>query len=268
MAKLVLLSDVGGTNARFELRRLGTAADELVYTTTYAATHLCHPPFCVSVMTVAHNSSCLAPSWQRSYPTVAADAVAGSGSCMEALVARFLAEAPAEARQPEQCVLAVCGPVVEGEAYCASQVMMDTTGPWKFTETSVSAAAGGVPTLMLNDFVAVGHALSAIPPEKLHCLHPAAAASKAPEQQVIACLGPGTGLGNVYAVWDSGLGRRKVLPSEGSMGHFVPRSQLQWDCLQSVAATEGFVPVDRMLGGQGIASWYQFLGEEKTAGFL
>jgi glucokinase len=207
-------------------------------------------------------------SWQRSYPTVAADAVAGSGSCMEALVVRFLAEAPAEARQPEQCVLAVCGPVVEGEAYCASQVMMDTTGPWKFTETSVGAAAGGVPTLMLNDFVAVGHALSAIPPDKLHCLHPAAAASKAPEQQVIACLGPGTGLGNVYAVWDSGLGRRKVLPSEGSMGHFVPRSQLQWDCLQSVAATEGFVPVDRMLGGQGIASWYQFLGEENTGGVL
>lgn len=82
---------------------------------------------------------------------------------------------------------------------------------------------------------------------------------------MIACLGPGTGLGNVYAVWDSGLGRRQVLPSEGCMGHFVARTQVQWDLLQHVAATEGFVPVDRMLGGQGIASWYSFLSTEAGA---
>ena len=235
MPKLVLLSDVGGTNARFELRRMDTDSDELVATATY--------------------------------PTVAADAAAGSGSGMEALVAKFLAEQAPDGAPPvvpDQCVLAVCGPVVEGEAYCASQVMMDTTGPWKFTEQSVSAAAGGAPTIMLNDFVAVGHALAAIPEQHVHCLYNPAVPSKTPEQQVIACLGPGTGLGNVYAVWDSGLGRRKVLPSEGSMGHFVPRSQLQWDFLQSVAATEGFVPVDRMLGGQGIASWYQFLGHTEV----
>ena len=141
---------------------------------------------------------------------------------------------------------------------------MDTTGPWKFTETSVSAAAGGAPTIMLNDFVAVGHALSAIPSAKLHTLYTPASPAETPEKEVIACLGPGTGLGNVYAVWDSELGRRKVLPSEGCMGHFVARSQLQWDCLQFVAATEGFVPVDRMLGGQGIASWYTFLGHTQA----
>lgn len=201
------------------------------------------------------------------YPTVTADAAPGSGSGMEALVAKFLAEqtSPSGAPvTPDQCVLAVCGPVVEGEAYCASQVMMDTTGPWKFTEGSVSAAAGGAPTTLLNDFVAVGHALSTIPEENIHCLYTPAVSSNTPEQQVIACLGPGTGLGNVYAVWDSGLGRRKVLPSEGSMGHFVPRSQIQWDFLQYVAATEGFVPVDRMLGGQGIASWYRFLGHTEV----
>ncbi len=186
---------------------------------------------------------------------------------MEALVAKFLAEqssAGGAPTVPDQCVLAVCGPVVDGAAYCASQVMMDTTGPWKFTEASVSTAAGGAPTIMLNDFVAVGHALSTIPQENVHCLHTPAIHSITPDQQVIACLGPGTGLGNVYAVWDSGLGRRQVLPSEGCMGHFVPRSQLQWDFLQSVAATEGFVPVDRMLGGQGIASWYQFLGHTEV----
>ena len=142
--------------------------------------------------------------------------------------------------------------------------MLDTTGAWKFTEQSVSLAAAGVPTVMLNDFVAVGHALSSIPPDNLYCLHTPAVPAAAPEREVVACLGPGTGLGNVFAAWDEGLGRRCVMPSEGCMSHFVARSQLQWDCLQSVVATEGFVPVDRMLGGQGIASWYSFLAHTEA----
>ena len=93
--KHVLLSDVGGTNARFELRRIGVApsgSDELVHTATY--------------------------------PTVGPGAQQGSGSAMEALVSRFLGECQADA-QPDQCVLAVCGPVVDGSAYCASQVTLD-----------------------------------------------------------------------------------------------------------------------------------------------
>jgi glucokinase len=35
MSKIVLLSDVGGTNARFELRRMGADTDELLATETY-----------------------------------------------------------------------------------------------------------------------------------------------------------------------------------------------------------------------------------------
>ena len=112
MPKLVLVSDVGGTNARFELRQMDEDSDELVATATY--------------------------------PTVTQDSAPGSGSGMEALVSKFLAEqavAGGPPVVPDQCVLAVCGPVVDGEAYCASQVMMEATGPWKFTEGSVSTAA-------------------------------------------------------------------------------------------------------------------------------
>ena len=86
-AKLVLLSDLGGTNARFELRRISADAsgdaDEAVV-------------------------QC------GSYPTVGPDAVPGSGSGFEALVARFLADAGGVT--PDQCVLAVCGPVTDGAA--------------------------------------------------------------------------------------------------------------------------------------------------------
>jgi len=160
--------------------------------------------------------------------------------------------------------MAVCGPVVDGAAYCASQVMVETTGAWHFSEASVSAAAGGARVVLLNDFVAVGHALASIPEAQLHCLHAPKAPPAHPERETIACLGPGTGLGNVYAVWDSGTKSRSVMASEGCMSSFVPRTQLQWDFLQWLCSTEQYVPVDRVVGGQGIASWYTFLASTEN----
>jgi glucokinase len=227
---LVLLSDLGGTNARFQLHEVHEAGSEVVLA--------------------------------ASYPTVLPDAVKGSGSAFEGLVSRFIAEAGGVL--PELCVMAVCGPVVDGAAYCASQVMIETTGPWHFTEASVSAAAGGAKTLLLNDFVAVGHALESIPAAQLYCLHAPKTPPWHPEQETIACLGPGTGLGNVYAVWDSGLQSRRVMASEGCMSVFVPRSQLQWDFYQWLCATERYVPVDRVVGGQGIASWFRFFADTES----
>ncbi len=220
----LLISDVGGTNARFELHLPG-------------------------------GSAC----FRRTYPTVGADAAPGAGSQMEALVARFLADAGAAGHPPPAlCVLAVCGPVVDGAAYCASQVMLATTGAWQFTEASVRAAAGGVDTVLINDFVAVGHALETIAPEQLTAVYLPPQHSDAGTKP-ICCLGPGTGLGNVFAVWDDALGRRRVLPSEGCMSSFVSRTPLQFDFFQFVADAEGgFVPVDRLVSGQGIASWYAF----------
>jgi len=122
----------------------------------------------------------------------------------------------------------------------------------------MSEAAGGVPVTLMNDFVAVGHALSSIPRERLHCLYEPAT-QREHDKETIACLGPGTGLGNVYCVWDEGLGRRKVLASEGCMTSFVPRHRLQWDYFEWLLGKEGYVPVDRVVSGQGIASWYDFL---------
>jgi len=61
---------------------------------------------------------------------------------------------------------------------------------------SVGEALGGsCEVVLLNDFVVVGHALGSIAAEQLHALHeaPLGPQSRSP----IACLGPGTGLGNV-----------------------------------------------------------------------
>eukprot|EP00937_MAST-01D_sp_MAST-1D-sp2_P001244 g1244.t1 len=238
--KVALLSDLGGTNARFELWRLSSeltgtdddeqevqAADELLAAATYAT---------------------------------------ASAQGFEGLVERFLQSEHVAGRGhvPDLCACAVCGPIIEGEAYCASAVL---DAPWRFDEASVSAAAGGARALLLNDFVAVGHALPELHAEELHTLHEPAAAGRPaslPEREPIACLGPGTGLGQVFCVWDEASQSRKVLPSEGCMSEFVPKSQTEWDFNEWLRPGEegGYVSIDRVVSGQGIASWYEFLSSE------
>jgi glucokinase len=102
MEVTVLIGDLGGTNCRFQLHRLTPCPKE-------------GEAECSSELLC-----------QMTYPTVpSADAVPGC-SCFEALVRLFLDE-HAEWPAPDLCVLAVCGPVVEGAAYCASQRMMEVT---------------------------------------------------------------------------------------------------------------------------------------------
>ena len=338
LPQLLLIGDVGGTNARFALYHVASQKDGAVF--------------------------------QQTYPTVASNAIPGSGSQLEALVTRFLVDAtsalaaataaaaaaaasaahtgssmdtnvsalqtaaekplPVPSADNLLCVLAVCGPVVNGAAFCASQVMLETTGAWHFDESSVSAAAGGARVILINDFVAVGHALAAPQPGSLTAVYapplpptpsgapevasessqdtafpttttaaadatPSAAAAAAAASAIstipigdsdvsclsclssspppapasysctaigklpTCCLGPGTGLGNVFGVWDDSLGRRRVMPSEGCMTSFAARSRLQYDFYEWIAANEGgYVPVDRIVSGQGIASWYKF----------
>ena len=334
---LVLLIDLGGTNARFDLRKV--SVHHLV---ARLRKRLRTPRSAAAAAAAAAASAASAnpsPYGKRgagsgegeeeededeqvcavTYPTVEekeeaeAEAARCCGSRFEGMVARFLAEDGVGGIKPDLCVAGVCGPVVDGAAYCASQRMVETTGPWHFNEASVSAAAGGCRVILLNDFVAVGHALESIKPSQMHCLYrppakpsntngdaasgasagiggsavshsqnhsggaviegPAGGAMADPGQPptttdstgstvrgTIACLGPGTGLGNVYAVWDGGIGRRKVMASEGCMTYFVARTKIQWDFCEYVRSTEGYVPVDRVVSGQGIASWYTFLG--------
>lgn len=227
---LALITDLGGTKARFQLLRL--ALDPEQDTVLVGIT----------------------------YPTASARG-------FEELVARFIASEDVAGRRPDLCVCAVCGPVIDGEAYCASAAF---EAPWCFDEAGVRAAAGGARTVLINDFVAVGHALSSLRPEHVHVLHtPTKRPAKAPEREPVACVGPGTGLGNVFCVWDEHTQSRRVLASEGGMSEFVPKSQAEWEYNEWLRETEegGYVSIGRVVSGQGIASWYAFLRSERGKAF-
>ena len=95
---------------------------------------------------------------------------------------------------------------------------------------------------------------------------------------VVACLGPGSGLGQCFAVPTAARGAasaslpplpRRVFPSEGGMSDFVPRNALELALRDWIARRDGgvgdAVEVEKVVSGAGIASIYAFLRERDGA---
>ena len=128
--------------------------------------------------------------------------------------------------------MSVCGPVTSGKAV----LLAETFGPdgWIICEEKVREATGLREVKFLNDFHAVGLAMSTIPAEDEVCLY------KGHGRQAdssIAVVGPGTGLGMCYGVPRKD-GSLHVCCSEGGMSDFVARTdEVSW-AARLVAAFE------------------------------
>jgi len=239
MQSYLLLGDVGGTKAQLELRRWDP-----------------------EMLTIDDDDPPLAFTRTRTvdHPSV------------QAIVEAFLAEAtPALAATNGRVrlgVLAVCGPVdATGRA--------DLIGPhfgasgWVVEAGSLGAALG-FEVAIINDFEAVGTSLPVVPRAERAVLHApnmtsscgslsassAGATAAGTEGDVFACLGPGTGLGECFGVWQSTdgggsaggsgsgcageqLARRghyKICCSEGGMSDFAARTADEWACKRWLAA--------------------------------
>ena len=99
---------------------------------------------------------------------------------------------------------------------------------------------------------------------------------------VVAILGPGSGLGECFAVPTTAArgaasaspaprapAPRRVFPCEGSMSDFVPRNALELALRDWIARRDGsvgdVVEVEKVVSGAGIASIYAFLRERDGA---
>ncbi len=80
---------------------------------------------------------------------------------------------------------------------------------------------------IINDFAAIGYGLLALTPADLEVIRDAPQLANAPK----ACIGAGTGLGQVYLTQNGPAGY-EVWPSEGGHCDFAPRTQLEWELLQ------------------------------------
>jgi len=267
---LLLTGDIGGTNARLQLWRVGSSGSSGSASLFYRATYR--------------------PSEFRNLGPV---------------LSRFLEDAARETKAavpaPARAVLAVCGPCLEGgrrnesnniPSWCPPGASIATHDAGK-VEASLGWAARTLS--FINDFEAIGHCIAAhlsskapdsARPRKggVRTLHaPGGDVAPPSPSSPAACVGAGTGLGACLVVPQPSTHSRatfSVLCSEAGMTETLcPRDELEWRLLCFLRRSDrvgasvdggadgggGFLEVERVVSGPGLAATLAFLAGETDA---
>lgn len=171
------------------------------------------------------------------------------------LVRAFLAKLEEEEGAlalPEAACLALPCPVVGGVCRLPNL-------HWEVEVAGLGAAIGIEPTLAINDFDALGHALPLLRDGDLVELQ----AGEPEPEGTIGLIGPGTGLGCGFLTWE-GRGYR-VHSSEGGHADFAPREASESRLLEYLSERYGRASWERVLSGPGLADLYRFLVADEHA---
>lgn len=125
-----------------------------------------------------------------------------------------------------------------------------TNTPWRFSIEETRRSLDLDRLLVVNDFVAVAHALPHIPADDVLQVGGGTGAPRA----VLALLGPGTGLGTSGLV-PSGDGW-SVLEAEGGHVTMAPATDRESDILTWLRRRYGHVSAERVVSGQGLVNLY------------
>lgn len=152
-------------------------------------------------------------------------------------------------KRPPRAVIAVAGPVVDGE-------IEFTNLDWRISEGELVGTFEFEAARLLNDFAAQAMAAPLLDPDDLRPIGPSLrGAPGAP----LVVLGAGTGFGV------AGLARSErgdlAIPCEGGHAGFAPVDDLEAEVLKILRRTHGRVSIERVLSGQGIFDLYRALGE-------
>lgn len=179
---------------------------------------------------------------------------------LEAVVEKFLAEAPAEVKLEAraQPVAAACfgvaGPVSDGRAKI-------TNLPWTIDVRPLSRMLGGVPVSLLNDLQATALGTLQLPEASFAILQPGLTDAASVAERAAGTIGviaPGTGIGMSILV--SIDGRYHALPTEGGHGDFAANTDEEFELWRYLRGLYGaHVSVERVLRGDGIGDIYDFL---------
>jgi glucokinase len=143
---------------------------------------------------------------------------------------------------PREAGLAVACPVGE-------PVLRLTNNPWVIRPASIPETLGVDRFTIVNDFGAVGHAVSGLGEADFR--HLCGPETPLPSQGVIAVVGPGTGLG-VAMVSRSPEGVR-VLEAEGGHADFSPVDAVDDRILVDLRRSFPRVSIERVVSGPGLA---------------
>jgi glucokinase len=166
-------------------------------------------------------------------------------SCLEVIVREFLSQVKIKV---DRASFGVAGPVIRGQARI-------TNLPWVMDKKRLADALGLSRVHLMNDLLALAHAVPLLEPKDLFTLNK----GRAVPQGAIAVLSPGTGLGEAFLTWDGS--RYRAHPSEGGHADFAPTNALEARLLLQLLNRFKHVSTERVCSGMGLTNIYAFLKE-------
>ena len=151
--------------------------------------------------------------------------------------------------KPTACVLAVAGPVTDGEIDL-------TNSPWRVSEAELETL-GLKPARLINDFEALAWGAPVVPADQLASL---GGPDEGEEHATVAVLGPGTGFG-VSALVRDGRGGEMAMPSEGGHACFPPGDPIEDEILRILRKRYTRVSIERLICGPGLLNMHRALAE-------
>lgn len=165
------------------------------------------------------------------------------------IIAEYI-ETTAGKKRPPRAVLAVAGPVVDGE-------IEFTNLDWVVSEGDLLAHFEFEAIELVNDFAAQALACPLLEGPDLRVLGPAL--PRGSRVCPMLALGAGTGFGV------AGLARSErgdvPISTEGGHAGFAPADEVEVEVLRRLAAKYGRVSIERILSGQGLYDLYTILAE-------
>jgi glucokinase len=149
---------------------------------------------------------------------------------------------------PRAAALAVACPVT-------GEVLKLTNNPWVIRPGALKQELGVEAVTLVNDFGAVGHALSALRPE--HYCHLAGPDQDLPANGVITVIGPGTGLGVAHVLRQAG--QAHVIECEGGHIDYAPLDTVEDAILARLRQRFTRVSAERLVSGPGLLNLYEAL---------
>ena len=164
------------------------------------------------------------------------------------VVAEYL-DSTAGKRRPPRAVLAVAGPVVDGE-------IEFTNLEWRLSEVDLVAQFEFEAVALMNDFAAQALACPRLEGQDLRILGPDLAGA---HNMPLVALGAGTGFG-VAALARSDRGDIPV-STEGGHAAFAPTDDIEAEVWRRLLARYGRVSIERLLSGTGLFELYGMLAD-------
>jgi glucokinase len=172
---------------------------------------------------------------------------------LDVIVADFLERTLGRGKRVPRAVIAVAGPVTDGE-------ITFTNLDWQVSEGELLAQFEFEAVRLINDFAAQALACPLLTGDSLKPIGPAL---RGPDDEPMVILGAGTGFG-VAALARSERGDIAVA-TEGGHALFAPSDETEIEVLKVLQARHRRVSIERLLSGRGLYELYCALAELRQA---